>query len=406
MFKMHGSHNSAQLKGAAAMNCTLMHKNTPVVDIQIAEDIGVIIETGTLHNPAHLPIGTVIMCGNNKGKISRKTLNDWWAGRSIPTSRDGLKDVVLGVGERLTSVLPIKCFGLSLSDQYWICPKNTDLIWSDINFFENDFSKDVGEMLFGKIPDDLGNLNLVSPDGTSDGWLKKKWVIIDGKRMLMKGGSGFFRQEPFNELVACAIMKRLEIAHTPYNLVFDKDMPYCLCETFVTPETELVPALRILETRKRNNQDSDYTHLLRCADDLGIPNVELELEKMLVVDYIIANTDRHYNNFGFIRNVETLKWHGFAPIYDSGTSIWHDSNVGVNPCKSKPFRAAHDEQIKLVRDFSWFNSSVLSGIEDECFEIFSQSKHLDEPRQAALARAVCSRVKKIEQMKQPLAKLT
>lgn len=58
--------------------------------------------------------------------------------------------------------------------------------WHDINFFENDFSKDVGEILFGHQPANQAHLNLMSPDNTSDGWLKKKWVIADGKRMLMK----------------------------------------------------------------------------------------------------------------------------------------------------------------------------------------------------------------------------
>ena len=36
--------------------------------------------------------------------------------------------------------------------------------------------------------------------------------------------------------------------------------------------------------------------------------------KMLKVDYIIANEDRHYNNFGFIRNADTLEWLGLAPV--------------------------------------------------------------------------------------------
>ncbi len=46
---------------------------------------------------------------------------------------------------------------------------------------------------------------------------------------------------------------------------------------------------------------------------------------MLTLDYIIANGDRHYNNFGFIRNAETLEWQGLAPIFDSGASLWHNT---------------------------------------------------------------------------------
>lgn len=32
------------------------------------------------------------------------------------------------------------------------------------------------------------------------------------------------------------------------------------------------------------------------------------------------NKDRHFNNFGVLRNTETLEWLGMAPIYDSGSS--------------------------------------------------------------------------------------
>ena len=42
----------------------------------------------------------------------------------------------------------MKCFGLSLSDQYWIKPINSKLTWDKINFFNNKFSNDIGEAFF------------------------------------------------------------------------------------------------------------------------------------------------------------------------------------------------------------------------------------------------------------------
>jgi len=263
-------------------------------------------------------------------------------------------------------------------------PDDTSLDWRDVNFFENPFSNDVGEILFGHAPADRSRIDLLSPDNTSDGWLKKKWVIVDGKRLLMKGGSGDYQQEPLNELIASAIMRRLEIPHVPYTCTFENGLPYSLCETFITPQTELIPALRVWDTQKQNNNDSPYTHILRCAEMLGIPHVQTALEKMLVLDYIIANTDRHLNNFGFVRNADTLAWLGFAPMYDSGTSLWHDTqHVGRAP-KSKPFRATHAEQIKLVKDVNWYNHAALYGLADECAEIFKQSSFIDEKRRNAL----------------------
>jgi len=186
-----------------------------------------------------------------------------------------------------------KCYGLSLSDQYWICPLDSNLKWTDINFFENTFSGDVGDILFGHEPSDDEQINLMSPDNTSDGWLQKKWVVSDGIRLLMKGGSGPYQQESLNELIACAVMKRLNISHVPYTLTFRERLPYSLCETFITPETELVPAWRVVQSLTRDKRDSALSHFLRCSEILNIPDIVASTEKMLVLDYIIANTDRH-----------------------------------------------------------------------------------------------------------------
>jgi hypothetical protein len=57
---------------------------------------------------------------------------------------------------------------------------------------------------------------------------------------------------------------------------------------------------------------------------MQIPNTLENLKYMLVVDYIMANSDRHFNNFGAVRDAETLEWIGFAPIFDCGTSMWNN----------------------------------------------------------------------------------
>ena len=378
------------------MNVTLMHKNIPVADLVLDGESGFIEKIGYVHDPTRLPIGTAWYTGAEKGKPERRRLNDWWVGRSIPASRDNIQAALLKMHVLQTTELLSKCYGLSLSDQYWVCPEDSGLSWEDVNFFDNLFSTDVGDILFGHEPQTNACVNLMSPDNTSDGWLQKKWVIYDDKRLLMKSGSGPYQQEPFNELIACAIMKRLNVPHVPYTLTIQNNLPYSLCETFVTTQTELVPAWRIAQVLPKNNHDSAFTHLLRCADALGIPHVQPALEKMLVVDYIIANTDRHYNNFGFVRDADTLEWHGLAPIYDSGTSLWHDSqfiNRGI--AKSKPFRPAHTEQIKLVQDFRWYDTGALQDLRDECTEILSKSEYINEDRRIAIVQAIENRCHQI-----------
>ena len=381
------------------MECTLMHKNIPVVELTISEYNGNIEKHGVVYDSAHLPIGTTVTSGKDKGRIVSFRLNDWWTGRSIPASRDGIRDVLEALGIYSTAILLSKCYGLSLSDQYWICPKDSGLQWEAVNFFDNEFSKDMGEILIGHESTDYAQVSLMSPDNTSDGWLRKKWIITGGKRYLMKGGSGVFRQEPFNEVVASAVMRRLRIPHIPYTLVIDNGKPFSLCESFVTSNTELISAWRIRESLKKNNRHSEYTHFMHCCDSLGIPDVRVMLNKMLVLDYIIANEDRHYNNFGFIRNAQTLEWLGVAPIFDSGTSLWYNTQRVGSIVESKPFRKNYDEQIKLVGDFSWFSDSSLEGLDDEINKILSQSEEVDEKRRAAIALAVVERCCKIEKLR-------
>ena len=371
-----------------------MHKNVPVFDMEIDEMAGTIPKINKAHDVRHLPPGINIQ----KTVIDRKALNEWWTGRSIPASRDGIREALERLNVYNTVMLINKCCGLSLSDQYWICPKGSGLQWNDINFFHNDFSKDMGEILFGYDPADFNRVSLMSPDNTSDGWLRKKWIIADGKRFLMKGGSGVYEQEPFNEVVACSVMRRLDIRHINYTLIFDNGKPYSLCENFITPDTELIPALRIKESFKKDNRDFELTHLLRCCDFLEIPDASAAIDKMLVLDYIISNEDRHYNNFGFIRNAETLEWLGFAPIYDSGTSLWYNTRFVGRAMECKPFCKSHEEQIKLVTGFSWFNTDALEGLSDEITEILLQSEVVEPERRTAIAAAVMERCGKIEQL--------
>lgn len=182
----------------------LMHREIPVAKICLDGETAFVSAVQEIVNPAHVPVGISV----KKGKIDRAALNEWWRGRAIPASRAGLRHALKELHISSPQVLLEKCLGLSLSDQYWICPANRQVLWHEANFFENPFSGDVGNILIGH-PSNGGAVSLMSPDNTTDGWLKKKWAILDGKRCLLKGGSGATQQEPYNEVLASRIMERL-----------------------------------------------------------------------------------------------------------------------------------------------------------------------------------------------------
>ena len=370
------------------MNSILMHKTIPVMDVDIDTINGRIKSIGSVHAAAHLPVG--VFFGDDKD-IYR--FEGWWHGRSIPMSRDGLDRVLRDMGVDFPGVLAVKSMGLSLSDQYWLKPAGSDAAWEAVNFFDNDFSEEMGDILFGekRSPQDP---DMFSPDSASNGWLRKKWKIIDGRRYLIKGGSGYM-QEPFNEVIASITAERLGFPHTAYTIGYTgKKAPVSICECFVTNTTELISAAYITRVLPFSEGESKYEHFLRCCEHLKIPRYLKSLDEMLILDYITANQDRHTGNFGVIRNADTLEYTGFAPIYDSGTGLRYDTPTEDIVCdmdiESQPFASFHNEQIKLVSDKSLFAPERLQGIGADIDAVFSdkRAERYISPHRAEIIREV------------------
>ena len=116
-----------------------------------------------------------------------------------------------------------------------------------------------------------------------------------------------------------------------------------------------------MQTRKKSNHVSVHQRYLDCYDALGIPGVWEAVEQMIAVDYLFVNEDWHQNNFGVIRNADTLEYLGKVPIYDSGMSLQFDkptTTFGSSRVTCKPFKNSHEEQINLVSSFDWLNLQV------------------------------------------------
>jgi hypothetical protein len=87
---------------------------------------------------------------------------------------------------------------------------------------------------------------------------------------------------------------------------------------------ELIPAIDIVESRKKDNAMSMYEHFIHVCVDHGLSEgaVRSFLEYQILADFVLTNTDRHLNNFGVLRNTKTLDFIGMAPIFDSGNSMF------------------------------------------------------------------------------------
>lgn len=248
----------------------------------------------------------------------------------------------------------------------------------------------------------------MSPCGATDGWLKKRWKIIGEQRVLIKGGNGLVQQEPFNEAAAAAICRRLQIPHVNYSILWEKGKPYSVCANMTTSRQDLVSAVAIAFSGKEPHGWPTWTRFVERCEQLGIPDARRSVSQMLALDFLICNRDRHFGNFGAIRDAVTLEWQGMAPIYDSGTSMWQDCYAAQihahADAAAKPFCSTQRAQIELVADdLDWLDFSALQDLQEELFAIYEQAHFAEPDRAAVLSRAVAARCGDLEALVRELA---
>ena len=341
------------------MNRVLMCRNHPVLEFAYSANAGFILEVGDVFDPSRVPVGMYV---NGLPRPDSDSVTSWWRSRGIPVTRDGLHTLLAATGIPSGKELLDRSMGLSLSDQYWVRPADMDTLrWEDLNFFHNDFDERLGKALFTGDSSRIGDVN--TPDVTSAGDLPKRWIIRDdGVRTLIKAGrSG---QEPDNERIAWETACLLGIDHVEYRV-------------------GKVNGTRVSACDDRERRDVWVEACQRLGVDRG--TIMHATDDFLLLDFLLRNTDRHYNNFGLIRDVESFAIRP-APIYDSGASLWN----GMDPdamdngdYRTKPFWTDHwgEEnnaywQLSLIDDWDRYDLNVLDDVPDIVHEQLSTNQRL------------------------------
>ncbi|MCM1136832.1 MAG: hypothetical protein NC400_14815, partial [Clostridium sp.] len=373
---------------------TLLNKDRPILQAVYDDELSAITKITEIFDLRYAPPAIV----DYKKGTNRRLLNNWWRSRAIPASRQHLSKSFPYL-DNTVSLLE-KNMGLSLSDRYWMTSEPDKYKWSNVNFFDNPFSEDLGVITLGEKQQSYpSSEDMFSPNSTLNGDLQKKWTIQGGHRMLLKSGSGPYYQEPYNEVIASELFKRL-LSENDF-VTYTLQGRYCACPNMLEEDEELVPMWDILGSGKKLSSQNDFQFCVSLCRECGLSESEINrhFEKMFTCDFILANHDRHYRNFGLVRNVETLEYTRMAPIYDTGACLWSDK-IALDKhadyeYTAKPFGAngmKPKEQLKLFHDFEWFDETKLEGFADKASEILSLNPLLPEKKKTAVLKGLCENI--------------
>lgn len=378
----------------------LKHKDLDVAMIRINAFTGQIDYIVAIYLPEELPPG----CDRNGNGLT-----EWWESRAIPDSRRGIQQVLKQLEEESNLSLMLSSYGLSLTDHYWMQPIGLELYWKDLNFFENVFSDELGNLLTDSEKIDYeGNISKFSPASSVNGEMKKKWVIRDGIRYLLKVNTNDYGQQAVNEKIACRLHERLGWEnYIPYSLetiaVEGRIYPCSLNLLFTSIELEFVSGYQLIRGYKVPNDSSNYEAMIQLAVQYGLQEseVRMQMEYTILTDFILSNTDRHFNNFGFLYSQKRHQFVKMAPIFDNGNSLFYDKEVipsGMNlleiPVNS--FCKREVDMLRYVSHRGLIDTGKLAGFPEEAEQYIRKYTEMSENRIQKIGRTI---EQKIEYLK-------
>lgn len=289
---------------------SLMHKNDKCGTILFDENIGRITEYHDDRN------GLSPYLGN----CDIKKIQKWWEMRAVPASRATMQQVINNANCLNTEVYLAKNLGLSITDTYWIKPSGIDLSFDNVKF------ANLAAYSHGKIP--YHNATSYDPNASLGGQMEKYWDLMHKTPILVKESYKYYGQQSINEVFASIVHSRqpsnVEFVRYTAEMTEDRGVQ-CKCPAFTSENIELLSAYEMVESRKIQNSQALYDEYINICVENGIDYNQIQefMDYQTMTDFLITNTDEHLLNFGVLRDPNTMKLIGPAPIFDSGNSMFY-----------------------------------------------------------------------------------
>lgn len=285
-------------------------------------------------------------------ELTSKSIIKWLSNRVIPKNRAFVDEILktFGLSVNDTKGIIDVCLGLSLNDSYWVTPVEFEGKFAEYNLFENPFSEALSLVAYTGVGSAEKAFS-TSPEFTTNGMLRKAWRHIDNDGIyLYKGGTegaANAGNEPYSEYYACQIAKAMGLNCVKYDLENWKGILASKCRLFTDIDTSFVPISRLIKDRTLKNALDYYKELGKDFYD--------DLCSMLVFDAVIYNEDRHFGNFGVLRDNHTGEIIKPAPIFDNGLSLFNfamaDDLENLNEyakTRTPPYGVSFEEVCKAV----------------------------------------------------------
>lgn len=282
----------------------LMNKDKKVLELEIVKNI------------IDCDVNLISEIDKNILPIGFKNIASWLDNRKPPKHRKHIEDLLkLCQIDNLKDYLDVT-YALSLNDCFWVKPKNSNLVWSDISLYSNEFNEVIAHLAFeGGVGLRGEKFSSTSPEFGTDGSFAKCWTRDENSNivLLKRGSQGYANAglEPYSEFYASQLSKEICDSYVEYDLIKYHNHLASSCPLFTDETLGYTPASSVLS-------ENSFFKIMKYFDSIGSGDL---FRSMIVLDGIILNQDRHLKNFGVVFDNESLRILGMAPVFDNNISL-------------------------------------------------------------------------------------
>ncbi len=277
------------------------------------------VEVGTfeLHHGSFGNVFRFEHTGKSPLPIGFDYIDKWIENRNASKHNAHLKQLMADCDCDKTEGFIKNTHAVSINDTFWVKSEHENVSWEQVSLYRNPFDETISKMAFKGMGRYGIKMSETSPEFSTGGSFRKCWMREDdGQVFLYKRGSDGGRNaglEPYCEVMASEVAQRiLGKDAVSYQLVHLHGELASKCRLFTNETYGYVPISRL------SINYSSPEALMRFYAEFGS---ETLFRKMIVLDSLTFNVDRHVGNHGVLVENDTQKPVRMAPVFDLNLSM-------------------------------------------------------------------------------------
>jgi len=267
-------------------------------------------------NPVFMPYDLYFEEDNDLDTLVNNLINFnyWCASRVLSIDRKFAKEIYNSIGvaqattdkDRAQISLSYHC--VSLTDVFWVRKRGENITFAEVNLYDNPLNEALVELPLKGKQMTVTNQELAQ-DLSTKGCFPKAWIREnDGFALLKDGGEDLVKKE----LLASEICQCFDVPQVVYKRHFF--------------DGQLVTKSRIITTKEYSIVSKMAFDVFAVNNDLDTLEVCEQMDPvtyygMNILDYLIGNTDRHPENWGFLIDNSTNQYVSLYPVMDFNQSF-------------------------------------------------------------------------------------